>query len=164
MAKKKQQPLSFLEKMDRIRKAGLRVEDSSTDPSFPVNDPLIPLSERVEQILHFLKQAQRSTQPEENMYCFIMYDITDNKIRNYIAKYLLEKGCQRVQKSVYLAQLSRRLYDEIVQTLKEVNDLYDNDDSIFFVPIGENYLQEMNMVGRNVDFTLVVDPPTTLFI
>lgn len=158
---KKKREWSFVERMKLLRQAGLS--------PLPVRsrkleelDPLAPLEERVQRVLDFLKKA--ATVNPGDMHCFIMYDITDNKIRNYIAKYLLREGCQRVQKSVYIASMKREKFLEIVETLREVNDLYENEDSIFLLPIGETNLAEMRMVGRNVDYSLAVNPPNTFII
>jgi CRISPR-associated protein Cas2 len=162
MARKKQRKWSFPEALALLRRAGV---ESMTlrRPSAYRDDPELPsVTERVQRILDFLEQAH--SKKATDMFCFIMYDITDNKIRNYLAKYLLRQGCMRVQKSVFLAQLKRNKYREMVQTLTEVNDMYDNNDSIFIVPIGESDLMAMSMIGRNVDYSMVVENPGTLFI
>jgi CRISPR-associated protein Cas2 len=100
----------------------------------------------------------------DDMYAFIMYDIEDDKIRKQVAKYLLKNGCHRVQKSVYLAGIKRKKFNKIYQTLKEINSMYDNEDSLFFVPIGEDILNNMKILGQNIDFELVTNPGNTLFI
>jgi CRISPR-associated endonuclease Cas2 len=158
---RKKKDRTFVENMRLLKKAGLESFAVRPRPAFE-EDPLEPPSERVARILRFLNKASRKN--KDDMYCFIMYDITDDRIRNYLAKYLLRKGCQRIQKSVYVACFQRGEYEEICQDLKEVNDMYDNDDSVFIVPIGESYLQEMKMVGKNVDFSLAIDTPGTFFI
>jgi CRISPR-associated protein Cas2 len=98
------------------------------------------------------------------MYAFILYDIENNKVRRHISKYLEKKGCVRVQKSVFLAELKRKLYLEIHSIIKEVNAMYDNHDSIFFIPVGEDILNTMKVVGKNIDFELITNPGSTLFI
>jgi len=40
----------------------------------------------------------------------VHYDIENNKIRNYIAKYLERKGCIRVQKSIFIAESARKKF------------------------------------------------------
>jgi len=159
MAKRKKSA-SFTEKMRLLRKAGLEDFIIRRPASFE-DAPLDPLPERMKRILDYLKKYRSKN--KEDMFCFIMYDITDDRIRNYIAKYLLEKGCIRIQKSVYMACLDKALYQDIHRTLKEVNDMYDNEDSIIFVPIDEFHVEDMKMVGKNIDLSLVVDLPSTLF-
>jgi len=98
------------------------------------------------------------------MNCFIFYDIQDNKIRVKLAKYLLERGCQRIQKSVYLANISKRIYTEILATFKELESVFNEEDSIFMVPIGEYHLAEMHMIGKDVNMSFARSNEYVLFI
>jgi len=93
-----------------------------------------------------------------------MYDIEHNKIRNYIAKYLQRKGCTRVQKSIFLASTDRKKYDEIQNTLKSVQEMYENNDSVFFVPVSTDEIRAMKVIGKSVDFDLITGSRNTLFI
>jgi len=116
---------------------------------------------RVDRLLGYLERAVRLD--PNAMFCLIMYDIADNKIRNYIAKYLLQEGCQRIQKSVYLARLPSKKIRDIRQTLQEVNDMYDNEDSIMILPLGDAEVEKLSLIGKSVDMQLVIDRPNTLF-
>ncbi|MEK6482152.1 CRISPR-associated endonuclease Cas2 [Catalinimonas sp. 4WD22] len=136
----------------RIRQAGLREEISETKP---VN------LKSSDEILKFLKILQKKKIKE--MICIIMYDIEDNKIRREVAKYLLKKGCQRIQKSVFLGKMDYPMFRELHQTLKDLQEVYENDDSILLVPISENELQKMKMIGRNISFELTLGQRNTLF-
>jgi CRISPR-associated protein Cas2 len=159
MAKKKKE-LSFYERIVKIKRAGL---NGDTDLTTPADTPeMMPLSERlplVDKILRNFKHKKT-----DDMYAFIMYDIENNKIRTQVAKYLIKNGCTRVQKSVFLAAVKRKKFMEIYQTLKEINAMYDNHDSLFFVPVGEDILNNMKIVGLNIDFELITNTPNTLFI
>ena len=117
-----------------------------------------PDYEDIWRILH-----QNFTNPKA-MNCFIFYDITDNKIRVRIAKYLMAKGAQRIQKSVYLANISKAIYREIFDTLVALEEVLQEYDSIFMVPIGEYHLAEMNMVGRNIDMSFSRSSEYVIFI
>lgn len=136
----------------RIRQAGLREEAPQAKP---VN------LKSAEDVLAFLKLLQKKKTKE--MICFIMYDIEDNKIRREVAKYLLKKGCQRVQKSVFLGKMDHSMFREMHQTLREIQEVYENDDSILLVPVSENELQKMQMIGRNISFELTLGQRNTLF-
>jgi CRISPR-associated protein Cas2 len=114
-----------------------------------------------EEVLAFLKKLQKKNTKE--MICFIMYDIEDNKIRREVAKYLLKKGCQRVQKSVFLGKMDYVIFRDMHQTLREIQEVYENDDSILLVPLSENDLQKMKMIGRNINFELTLGQRNTLF-
>lgn len=160
--KKKQRSLS--ETLRLFRQGGIESVNNRHPQPLGKEEEEIPLeqmSERIALMIAFFKKS--ADQNPSDMYCFIMYDITDNKIRNYIAKYLLKQGCQRIQKSVFMASMKRDNFEDIHHTLKEVNDLYSNEDSIIFVPVGVYHLQDMKVVGKNVDFSLVINTPNTLF-
>ena len=119
------------------------------------------ITDKIDTILVLLKGLQAKN--TNTMLCFIMYDIEDNKIRTHIGKYLLRKGCIRVQRSVFIGNVTAAVYKEMSNTLAEVNDLYDNHDSIFFLPIGEDNLNSMRVIGVNVDFEIIKDDPNTFF-
>lgn len=157
MAKRRE--LSFYERILKIRQAGL--SDDSNLSFVPEDYELLPLVERLPLVDAILKKAV--VKKINTMYSFIMYDIENDKIRTHIAKYLIKKGCVRVQKSVYLSELKRKKFDEIYRTLQEINAMYDNYDSIFFIPIGEDVINTMKIVGKNIDFELIVNPGNTLF-
>lgn len=157
MAVKKR--ISFAEKLRRIKKAGISREGFA-ERTENEEDPIKEVSERVEHIMQII----RSFKPNPvSMIFFVMYDIENNKIRNQIAKYLIKKGCVRVQKSIYLAETDRKVFNEIHNTLCEVQEVYDNNDSIFLVPVSTDLLRAMKMIGQNIDFDLIIDNKNTLF-
>jgi len=160
MAKRKKKELSFYERIVKIKRAGL--ETTKDLVYIPMDYDLLPLSERLPLVDRVL--SQYSNKKIDEMYAFIMYDIENDKVRTHISKYLIKQGCTRVQKSVFLAEFKRKKYQEIHKTLKEINAMYDNHDSIFFIPIGEDILNNMKIVGLNIDFELITNPGNTLFI
>lgn len=91
-----------------------------------------------------------------------MYDITSNKVRNLVAKYLEEKGFVRIQKSVYLVSLKPSEYHGITLDISEINAMYENKDSFIFVPISDSVLAESRFIGKEIDFQLAVHPPSCL--
>ena len=97
------------------------------------------------------------------MLFFVMYDIENNKVRRYVVKYLEHKGCTRVQKSIFLADLSIEQYQDIRNDLAEVQAVYENKDSILVVPISTDYLKAMKVIGQNVDIDIIMHTRNTLF-
>jgi len=122
---------------------------------------LEPLSERIPVILGII---QRQPLKATTMNYLILYDIEKDKVRNLIAKFLLSKGCIRIQKSVFLAHTDHKRFDEIRQTLSEINEAYDNQDSIIMIPLNVSDARSMKLIGRNVNIDQIVDPPNTVFI
>jgi CRISPR-associated protein Cas2 len=100
--KKKTPPIELFD----LRNRGVDTKLPTEEP--PQTDERTPLPIRVQQLIDFLS-IENHKAPEE-MYCFIMYDIEDNKVRGLVAKYLEKKGCIRVQKSIFFAKLHRKHY------------------------------------------------------
>ena len=142
-----------------IKAAGLSSTGIITRNPCDVDD-LPTLPERIRRILNIVLYKKRK---RDYMICFIMYDITSNKVRNRIAKYLLSKGCTRIQKSIFMADLPTSAYDEINEALVEVQNLYENNDSILIVPLSEDYVKAMRIIGQQVDMDLMMHTKTTLF-
>jgi CRISPR-associated protein Cas2 len=157
--RKKKEPLSFVDKMKKLTRSGLANSppanrSTSIDPDWP------SLSERVEKLMGFIK---RDKQNPLNMIYFVMYDIEDNRVRNQVARYLIKKGCARVQKSIFIANTSRQVFDEIQADLREVQQCYDNNDSVLLVPVSTDEIRAMKIIGQNIDFDLALKNRNTLF-
>lgn len=158
MSKKKKE-ISFAEKLRIIKQAGLENAKPIEQINEEITDNILSIDDRIKKILGIFNNYKKTN----NMLYFIMYDIENNKVRNYIAKYLIKNGCVRVQKSIFLADTQRETFNEVHRTLKEVNDLYDNHDSIIFTPVSVDELRAMKLIGKNIDFDLVMNNKTTLF-
>jgi CRISPR-associated endonuclease Cas2 len=100
----------------------------------------------------------------DTMLFFVMYDIEDNKVRLHVAKYLKKQGCTRVQKSIFLGNVSMKMYREIGDTLREVNALYTNGDSIMVLPVTKESMVQLRVIGKDLDYNMVVSPPNVLII
>jgi CRISPR-associated endonuclease Cas2 len=150
---KKQRTLK--EELEKIAKAGIRPIQKKVDL-----EGLLTLEERVNVILRIVKSEPiKATE----MTYLIMYDISNDKVRLQIAKYLLKQGCVRIQKSVFMVKSTNKHFEEIHQALKEVNSYYDNEDSIILVPINTTDVRSMKLIGKNVQIETITDKPNTLF-
>ena len=99
----------------------------------------------------------------DDMLFFVMYDIESNKVRYNIVKYLERMGCSRIQKSIFLANLSIEKYERIQRDLAEIQSLYDNHDSIIVCPVSSDYLSSMKVIGQNINLDLITRSKNTLF-
>jgi CRISPR-associated endonuclease Cas2 len=149
--------ISLAERISRMRRSA--VTRAVAKPK-ETGDDLAPLPSRIRSILGIVQSS--STQATHMNY-LVMYDITDHKVRALVAKYLKSKGCIRIQKSVFMANSSHSTFNEIHETLKEVNAEYENEDSIMLVPVNVADVRSMKLVGRNVSVDILTDPPSTLF-
>ncbi len=155
MKKFTKEPLNYLKKLLALKRAGIGVSPENVEIS-----DLEPLNERIRKILGIQKEPLKSS----DMFYFIMYDIEDNKVRTQISKYLIKKGCIRIQKSIFIAKTERVKFSEIHHALKSVNDLYENADSIILVPISTDIVSSMKLIGQNVDIDIITQSYNTLFI
>ena len=158
MAKKKRKEITFVEQMQKYKKAGL--SHSGMKPSLNKKDRLAELPVRIKKILDIT--GNNSLKATEMLY-FIMYDIENNKVRTAIAKYLEKNGCLRVQKSIFFANSERQKFNKIHTDLKHIQELYDNDDSIFMVPVSSDQVRAMKIIGQNTDFDIIIGDRNTLF-
>lgn len=141
-----------------LRKSGIvdnRIERTQPD----TDDTIADLGKRIQQTIELIKSSKNK---RHTMLYFVMYDIENNKVRRLIARYLERKGLVRIQKSIFVANTEPRLFEEIRQTLKEVQEAYDNHDSIVLVPISADELRSMKIIGKNIDLDLIAGESHTL--
>lgn len=122
-------------------------------------DGLQSIDERIDSIFKIVKSSNNAS----NMLCFVMYDIASNKVRYQVVKYLEKMGCSRVQKSIFLGNITRENYEKIRKDLAEVQAAYDNEDSIFITPISVDLLSSMSIIGKQVDIDIITQSKNTLF-
>ena len=158
--RKKRKPISPLEALRKLAQAG--VQDSPR-PTRHIDQDLDELPSLENRISCLLGIANETDRPTTNMIFFTMYDIESNKVRRLVAKYLISKGCTRIQDSIFLADLSRATYEEIMRDLAEVQSLYDNHDSIIVCPISTDQLHAMHVIGEQVDVDIITHKRNTLF-
>jgi CRISPR-associated endonuclease Cas2 len=80
-----------------------------------------------------------------------------------ISKYLEDKGCVRIQFSVFLCHSKNSKFVEIYETLRDINSMYENSDSILVIPINVSDVRSMKVIGKNIAIDTIIDPPNTLF-
>ncbi len=151
--------ISFVEKMQRFAHAGIAGSSSPNRLSNSLDD-LSSLEERLQKVIGIVNQMNR---PSTNMLFFVMYDIESNKVRRLVANYLQRKGCVRIQRSIFLADLDAKEYNTIRMDLTEVQSAYENEDSILIVPISSEYLRSMKIIGQKIELDIIMHNKNTLF-
>ena len=158
MAKKKTE-LTFAEKIAKIKHAG--VEGSRMVSTLPTGwDTLETLEQRIAHVLGIVNNDNRKA---TDMLFFVMYDIESNKVRHQVAKYLLKMGCYRIQRSIFLADLTPERYEKIRTELTEMQSYYENEDSILIVPVSTDLLKAMRIIGKSIDVDIIMRTKNTLF-
>ena len=163
MPRKKRPPITLLQKLQQLKASGMDPERSqgiALQRASAEWDKLPDLKSRIQKILGMIESPERSP---SNMLFFVMYDIESNKVRRLVAKYLEEKGCTRVQNSIFLADLPIATYESIRKDLTEVQACYENQDSIMVVPVSTDMMRSMKVIGKNLSIDLITHSRTTLF-
>ena len=151
--------VSAEEILQRIVQAGVKDNEIIKRCSEDEESQLDSLPDRIKKLLTISDNQRKCT----DMLFFVMYDIAHNKVRNMVAKYLIKRGCYRIQKSIFLADLPPEDFSKIKSDLAEVQAAYDNNDSILIVPISTDYLKSMKIIGQNIDVDLIMRNKNTLF-
>lgn len=157
MAKKK--ALDYIEVLRKLKRSGLEHSPEVNRQTGNLDD-LPTLEERVDFILGIVNKKQIIN---GNMLFFVMYDIESNKVRYNVVKYLERMGCFRIQKSIFLADLSIKKYETIKNDLAEVQSLYENHDSIIICPVTSDFLQSMKVIGTHINLDVITRSKNTLF-
>lgn len=157
---RKKREISFAEAMRKLHEAGVNKSPSPSEARSADWEQLPTLEERLQLVFNIVTDHKR---PANKMLFFVMYDIESNKVRRNIVKYLEKKGCTRVQKSIFLADLPATVYEQIKSDLVEVQACYDNDDSILVVPISTDYLKSMKVIGQQINVDVITKSKNTLF-
>lgn len=156
MSRPRKIKVSLAERLQRIKIAGLTVLPDKADPL--IQDET--LTERIKKLLHLIQTAPiKATE----MTFLIMYDIEDDKVRTEVAKYLKQKGCIRIQKSVFMTSAGHKIYQQIYVDLKEVQQYYENNDSIILVPFNTSDARAMKIIGKDVQIDTIINKPNSLF-
>ncbi len=96
------------------------------------------------------------------MLVWIIYDITNDKIRDKVAKACKNKGLYRVQKSAFLGTINKNQLDELSLIC---SDLIDHDvDSVYIFPMCEDDFKKVKLLGQAFDEKLVTDKVKALFL
>lgn len=156
---RKKKELTFQEKMFRIKQAGIP-EDVAVSAVDCEWTELETLEERTQRILGIVNNKNKKV---TDMLFFVLYDIESNKVRHQVSKYLLRKGCFRIQRSVFLADLSPERYTQIKSDLAEVQACYENKDSILIVPVSTELLNAMKIIGKSINIDIITRSKNTLF-
>lgn len=93
----------------------------------------------------------------------VMYDINSTMIRNRLVKYLVDKGCYRIQKSIFMANLPISQYKQITHELLHGNYYEDTMDSICILPVSMPNINEMTIIGKQINLDMILKTTNTLF-
>jgi CRISPR-associated protein Cas2 len=96
------------------------------------------------------------------MLVWAIYDISKTKTRNKIVKYCKNIGLYRVQKSVFLGDISKNDIDCLKLRSEEIIDK--NSDSVYIFPICQEDFKKAILLGKAFDEEFVTDKAKELFL
>ncbi len=94
------------------------------------------------------------------MLVWVIYDISDDRTRNRVAKRCKDYGLYRVQKSAFLGDLNRNELDSLAL---ECKDLIEDTDSVFVFPVCDTCFKKIILIGEGFDKDMVCDNIVTKF-
>lgn len=160
MSRPQKKSYTLAQRLHKIKQAGLTTAPAGSGAKQTSDRMDEPLEERIRKMLHLLQTAPVKA---TRMTFLILYDIEDNKVRHQVAKYLKSKGCIRIQKSVFLISAEHKLFEQIYADLHEVQQYYENNDSIILVPFNTADARSMKVIGKDVQVNTIINKPNTLF-
>jgi CRISPR-associated protein Cas2 len=95
------------------------------------------------------------------MLVWVIYDITENKIRQKVSERCKNYGLYRVQKSVFLGDLNSNERDSLAVECEELIDV--DRDSVYVFPMDEQSFKKVQLIGQAFDKELVSDEIITKF-
>ena len=159
MPRKKEPPLSFTESMKKLASASLHkrnMDASEVNGSADIGT----VEWRVKRILGLVERQRKN---KDRMLFFVMYDIESNKVRALVHKYLKRMGCTPIQRSIFLADTEIETYNQIKSDLADVQEAYENNDSIIVLPVSTDYLKMMKIIGQKIEVDVITHSRNTLF-
>ena len=86
-------------------------------------------------------------------YCYIFYDIPDDRLRTKVADVLKDFGLERIQKSVFFGRLSRNRVEELCLVLDDLIGDKEADVRIIFVP--PSFVNKVIIVRAMYDIRMI---------
>ena len=95
------------------------------------------------------------------MYTWIIYDISEDKVRDYVAKQCKRLGLLRVQKSVFLGIASRTKLKAFERDIQ--GKINYHTDKLFIVPITKTRFKKVIQLGKKFDPKIIDNSDQVLF-
>jgi CRISPR-associated protein Cas2 len=84
---------------------------------------------------------------------WIIYDISDDKMRTRVSKACKKYGLERVQKSAFLGRLELNRFDELSQKCRSM--INEEVDSVYLFPFCQEDFKKVKVLGQGFDPKLV---------
>ncbi len=99
------------------------------------------------------------------MLAWILYDISDNKIRNRIAAVCKDYGFTRYQKSVFCGEAHERILAILLDRIKDEMALSDEkEDSVLVFTVCDTCMKNRFEIGKKMDLKNFIKKPRLIII
>jgi len=95
------------------------------------------------------------------MLVWVIYDITENRVRNRVSNICKGYGLYRVQKSAFLGDLNTNELDSLALECEE--RINSEVDSVYVFPMCDDCFKKIRLLGMAFDKDLVSDEVITKF-
>jgi len=96
------------------------------------------------------------------MLVWAIYDISKNKLRNYVVKACKKAGLYRVQKSVFVGNVDKNTLDEL--KIKSERIIDKETDSVYIFQMCEEDYKKVILLGQAFDKKFVADQVLTVIL
>ena len=86
---------------------------------------------------------------------WVLYDISDDKVRLKVAKSCKKAGLVRVQKSIFLGKIKWSRFDELAEMFDEQID--QDTDKVYLFPFCQEDFKQIRVLGQGFDKKLAND-------
>ena len=93
---------------------------------------------------------------------WVIYDISNDKARNKIAKACKNRGLYRVQKSTFLGTLNNNQIDEIELVCGDIMD--QGVDSVYIFPMCQDDFKKVKLLGQGFNRDIISDRLKSIII
>lgn len=96
------------------------------------------------------------------MLTWVVYDISEDRVRKKLSDKLIAEGLYRVQNSVFLGNIENNRIDEIAVFSEDIVD--EDTDSVYVFPMCQEDFEKVELIGRVFNKAMVNDELKSFFI
>jgi CRISPR-associated protein Cas2 len=96
------------------------------------------------------------------MIAWVMYDITEDPLRNKIAAIYLDYGLFRIQKSVFCGETDKRTLDLVKERITSIFTRYSDEGNVLVFTLCDTCMKDRTLIGKTPPAREVRLPPVLI--
>ena len=117
----------------------------------------------IEEFEKLQSKILRKGQNVHDQFIICTYDISRNRTRNALIKCLFRAGLYRVQKSVFMGEISEKSHRKLESECREMMKELEEKDHIMLIPLSEQQAFRIHVTGKALDLDLLLNRRRVLF-